>query len=185
MEITNLEIPDVKLLKPEVFSDSRGTFYESFNENIFQEHIGKEVKFVQDNHSVSKKNVLRGIHFQKDPFSQGKLIRVVSGCVIDVAVDLRKKSKTFGEWVSKEISGENNHQLWIPEGFGHAFIVKSEYAHFLYKTTHFYNKDSEGCIKWDDEFLNIDWQTSKSKIIVSKKDEEGQSFEKFSKENIF
>ena len=132
-----------------------------------------------------KKNVLRGIHFQRAPYSQGKLVRVIDGTVLDIAVDLRKESPTFGKWVGEIISGENNHQLWIPEGFGHAFVVKSDYAHFLYKTTNFYNKEYEECIKWDDDFLNIDWKIQKSKIIVSEKDAQGKTFNEFMQDNQF
>ena len=185
MKIESLSICDVKLLKPKIFRDSRGSFFESFNEKSFQEHINKKVRFVQDNHSYSKKNVLRGIHFQRAPYSQGKLVRVIDGTVLDIAVDLRKESPTFGKWVGEIISGENNHQLWIPEGFGHAFVVKSDYAHFLYKTTNFYNKEYEECIKWDDDFLNIDWKIQKSKIIVSEKDAQGKTFNEFMQDNQF
>lgn len=158
------DIEGLVLLEPKVFSDERGFFFESFNEKKFNEIIGNKVKFVQDNHSFSKKNVLRGIHFQLPPFDQGKLVRVIDGEVLDVAVDLRKSSKTFGNWVSVVLSSKKNNQFWIPEGFGHGFIVRSKTAHFLYKTTNYYNKESEGSIIWNDRMLNIDWGTEEPTI---------------------
>ncbi|MFL2730327.1 MAG: dTDP-4-dehydrorhamnose 3,5-epimerase [Gammaproteobacteria bacterium] len=157
MNLQLFEIEGLALLKPKIFHDDRGFFFESFNEDNFNKTIGKEIKFVQDNHSFSTKKVLRGIHFQLPPFAQGKLVRVIDGEVLDVAVDLRRNSETFGKWVSVILNSSENHQFWIPEGFGHGFVVISETAHFLYKTTNYYNKNSEGSIIWNDSTLNINW----------------------------
>lgn len=174
MNLQLFEIEGLALLKPRIFSDDRGFFFESFNQDNFNKTIGKEIKFVQDNHSFSTKNVLRGIHFQLPPFSQGKLVRVIDGEVLDVAVDLRKSSRTFGKWVSVTLSSKKNNQLWIPEGFGHGFVVKSETAHLLYKTTNYYNKESEESIIWNDKTLSIDWGIKNPNI--SKKDREAKDF---------
>lgn len=176
MESYKLKIPELVVFEPSVFKDERGFFQESYNKKKFDEIVGYSVDFVQDNHSFSTKNILRGIHYQLPPHAQGKLVRVVSGEVLDIGVDLRVNSPTFGMWDGLLLSEKNNKQLWIPEGFGHAFMVKSEYAHFLYKTTNFYNKNSEGCIKWDDRFLNIDWNVGSGKPIVSEKDNAGLTF---------
>ena len=174
MKATPLAIPDVILLEPKVFGDDRGFFFESFNHRRFEEAVGKPVTFVQDNHSRSMKNVLRGLHYQiQQP--QGKLVRVVQGEVFDVAVDLRKSSATFGQWVGAHLSAENKHQLWVPEGFAHGFVVLSETAEFLYKTTDYYAPEHERCICWDDPDLDISWPSS-SKLIVSTKDAQGKSF---------
>lgn len=157
MNVTRLSISDVLLLEPKVFGDERGFFYESFNQARFEEALGRNVKFVQDNHSRSLKGVLRGLHYQiQQP--QGKLVRVVSGEVFDVAVDLRKSSPTFGQWVGQILSAENKRQLWIPEGFGHGFVVLSDSAEFLYKTTDYYAPQYERSIAWNDPTLAIDWQ---------------------------
>jgi len=157
MKATPLAISDVVLFEPKVFGDERGFFFESFNEAQFSAAIGKEVKFVQDNHSRSLKNVLRGLHYQVEQ-AQGKLVRVVSGEVFDVAVDIRKSSPTFGQWVGEILSAENKRQLWVPEGFAHGFIVLSEAAEFLYKTTDYYAPAHERCIAWDDPTLGINCQ---------------------------
>ena len=137
MKVTPLRIPDVKLIEPEVFEDERGFFYESFNQQKFNEAMGENISFVQDNHSKSSKGVLRGLHYQEAPFAQGKLVRVVTGVVFDVAVDIRKESPTYGQWVSEVLSAENKKQLWIPEGFAHGFLTLTDATEFLYKTTNF------------------------------------------------
>lgn len=157
MKVTETKIPDVKIIEPTVFEDERGFFYESFNHKKFEESIGCEVTFVQDNHSNSKKGVLRGLHYQLPPRAQGKLVRVVQGEVIDVAVDIRKSSPTFMKWVAEILSAENKKQLWIPEGFAHGFLTLSETAEFLYKTTDYYAKECERSIVWDDPDIGIDW----------------------------
>ena len=156
MKATPLAIPDVFLIEPQVFGDERGFFFESFNQAKFEDAIGKKVTFVQDNHSKSSKGVLRGLHFQ-DPKPQGKLVRVTQGEVFDVVVDIRKDSPTFGKWVTEILSAENKKQLWVPEGLAHGFLVLSETAEFLYKTTGYYAPDCEKCIAWDDPSLNIPW----------------------------
>ncbi|MGR8941401.1 MAG: dTDP-4-dehydrorhamnose 3,5-epimerase [Gammaproteobacteria bacterium] len=156
MKVTPLAIPDVILLEPTVFGDERGFFFESFNQHRFEEIVGRKVNFVQDNHSRSAKNVLRGLHYQiRQP--QGKLVRVVVGEVFDVAVDIRKSSPTFGQWVGEILSAENKKQLWIPEGFAHGFVVLSNFAEFLYKTTDYYAPAYERCIAWNDSSLAINW----------------------------
>jgi dTDP-4-dehydrorhamnose 3,5-epimerase len=156
MKATYSAIPDVLIIEPTVFGDDRGFFFESFNHTQFEEVIGKEVKFVQDNHSHSAKDVLRGLHYQIQ-CPQGKLVRVVQGEVFDVAVDLRKNSKTFGCWVGEILSAQNKRQLWAPEGFAHGFVVLSETADFLYKTTNYYNPTYERCITWNDPAIGINW----------------------------
>ncbi|WP_057380451.1 dTDP-4-dehydrorhamnose 3,5-epimerase [Pseudomonas aeruginosa] len=174
MKATPLAIPDVILLEPKVFGDDRGFFFESFNHRRFEEAIGKPVTFVQDNHSRSVKNVLRGLHYQiQQP--QGKLVRVVQGEVFDVAVDLRKSSKTFGQWVGETLSADNKRQLWIPEGFAHGFVVLSETAEFLYKTTDYYAPAHERCILWNDATLAIQWPAG-IQPILSAKDAQGKLF---------
>jgi dTDP-4-dehydrorhamnose 3,5-epimerase len=157
MKITPLKIPDVLLIEPQVFDDSRGFFFESFNQYKFEEALGRKINFVQDNHSKSLKGVLRGLHYQLPPKAQAKLVRVIQGEVLDVAVDLRKSSATFGKWVGELLSGANKKQLWIPEGFAHGFLTLTDSSEFLYKTTDFYSKDHERAIYWDDETLNIEW----------------------------
>ena len=173
MKVTDTKIPDVKIIEPTVFEDERGFFFESFNQKKFEEAIGREVSFVQDNHSKSVKGVLRGLHYQVPPHSQGKLVRVVKGEVFDVAVDIRKSSPTFGQWVAEVLSAENKKQLWIPEGFAHGFLTLSETAEFLYQTTDYYFPSFERGIKWDDEFLAINWGTPNP--IISLKDQQSQS----------
>lgn len=156
MRVVQTPIPDILILEPDVFKDERGFFLESFNEKNFKEETGQDVTFVQDNHSRSKKNVLRGLHYQiKHP--QGKLVHVVNGVVFDVVVDIRKSSPTFGQWTGVELSEENHRHLWIPEGFAHGFVVLSDFADFLYKTTDYYVPDSERCILWNDPSIDINW----------------------------
>lgn len=175
MKVTRLYIPDVILIEPKVFGDDRGFFFESFNQARFEEAIGRSVKFVQDNHSRSVKNVLRGLHYQiKQP--QGKLVRVVQGEVFDVAVDLRKSSKTFGKWVGEILSAENKRQLWVPEGFAHGFLTLSDTAEFLYKTTDYYAPEYERCIVWNDPGLSIKWPVG-ARPLLSTKDTNGSSLQ--------
>lgn len=175
MNAKPLAIPDVVLFEPRVFGDERGFFFESFNQRRFEEAIGRSVNFVQDNHSRSAKNVLRGLHYQiKQP--QGKLVRVVEGAVFDVAVDLRKSSPTFGKWVGEVLSAENKKQMWVPEGFAHGFVVISGSAEFLYKTTDYYAPEHERCVTWDDPHLAIAWPISDAPS-VSAKDDCGARFE--------
>ena len=174
MNIKPTDIPDVLIIEPKVFGDDRGFFYESFNKKSFEEATGVAADFVQDNHSKSSKGVLRGLHYQiKQP--QGKLVRVVSGEVLDVTVDIRKSSDAFGQWVGVILSAENKRQLWVPEGFAHGFVVLSESAEFLYKTTDYYAPEFERCIRWNDSRLSIDWQYS-GDPLVSDKDTQGVSF---------
>ncbi len=175
MKVIDTAIPDVKIIEPAVFGDERGFFMESFNEKRFNEAIGQEVKFVQDNHSRSAKGVLRGLHYQLPPHAQGKLVRVVSGEVFDVAVDIRSESPTFGKWVGVTLSAANKRMFWIPEGFAHGFLVLSETADFLYKTTDYWHRDLERCIKWNDESININWPQIDS-VTLSAKDAEAPSF---------
>jgi dTDP-4-dehydrorhamnose 3,5-epimerase len=167
MKATPLAIPDVILLEPKVFGDDRGFFFESFNRRKFAELTGRDVDFVQDNHSRSVQNVLRGLHYQIQ-HPQGKLVRVVQGAVLDVAVDIRKSSPTFGQHVTVELSAENKRMLWIPEGFAHGFVVLSDSAEFLYKTTDYWFKEHERSILWNDPALAIDWQLSNAPAISAK-----------------
>jgi dTDP-4-dehydrorhamnose 3,5-epimerase len=175
MKVTPTSIPDVLIIESTVFGDARGNFFESFNQQVFDEAIGREVAFVQDNHSRSKRGVLRGLHYQAEPHAQGKLVRVVVGEVFDVAVDLRKSSSTFGQWVGVNLSAENKKQLWIPEGFAHGFLVLSDIAEFLYKTTDYWCAAAERTICWNDITLSIKWPLSSSPIL-SDKDRQGSSF---------
>jgi dTDP-4-dehydrorhamnose 3,5-epimerase len=171
MQMIPTAISGVLILKPKVFGDERGFFFESFNEKIFGELTGIHIRFVQDNHSLSGKNILRGLHYQiQQP--QGKLVRVVRGEVFDVAVDLRKHSPTFRQWVGVRLSSEDKQQLWIPAGFAHGFVTLSDYAEILYKTTDYYAPEHERCIRWDDPELNISWPID-SKPILSEKDKQG------------
>lgn len=172
MKITPTAIPDVLIIEPKVFGDARGFFYESFNQKAFNEATGTNHQFVQDNHSRSAKGVLRGLHYQiQQP--QGKLVRVVRGAVFDVAVDIRKSSPTFGKWVGVELSEENHKQLWVPPGFAHGFMVISDYADFLYKTTDYYAPEHERCIAWNDSSLKIEWPIEAAPKL-SAKDGEGK-----------
>lgn len=171
MNVINTAIPEVLVIEPKVFGDSRGFFLESFNARTFAERTGVDVEFVQDNHSRSQRGVLRGLHYQlQNP--QGKLVRVTQGEVLDVVVDIRRGSPTFGRWVSARLSAENHHQMWVPAGFAHGFVVLSESADFLYKTTDYYNPAAERCIRWDDPQLAIDWQLE-SEPLLSAKDQAG------------
>jgi dTDP-4-dehydrorhamnose 3,5-epimerase len=172
MKITPTKIPDVLLIEPKVFSDERGFFYESYNKKTFLNQVNISEQFVQDNHSRSVKNVLRGLHYQISQ-PQGKLIKVVLGEVFDVAVDLRTKSEYFGQWVGVNLSAENKHQLWIPPGFAHGFLVVSEYAEILYKTTDFYAPEHECTIIWNDPEIGINWSLTESPIL-SAKDQAGK-----------
>lgn len=168
MKATRLAIPDVILFEPQVFGDDRGFFFESFNHAEFEACIGRNIRFVQDNHSLSVKNVLRGLHYQiQQP--QGKLVRVIAGEVFDVAVDLRRTSLTFGKWVAANLSADNKKQLWIPEGFAHGFLVLSDKAEVLYKTTDYYAPKFERSILWNDPFLGISWSIE-SEPKLSEKD---------------
>lgn len=180
MKIINTKIPDVKIIEPKVFVDERGFFFESFNQQQFETAVGYSVNFVQDNHSKSTKGVLRGLHYQAPPHAQGKLVRCVLGEVFDVAVDIREYSPTFGEWVGVYLSAENKRQLWIPEGFAHGFVTLSETAEFLYKTTDYYHKQSEGAFCWNDADLNIQWPIQK--VLLSEKDVLAQTFSMFKQE---
>lgn len=157
MNVIATDIPGVFVLEPRVFGDSRGFFFESYNARALDEAVGVELRFVQDNHSRSARGVLRGLHYQLASHAQGKLVRVASGCVFDVAVDIRRGSPTFGKWVGVELTGENHRQLWIPPGLAHGFLVLSETADFLYKTTAYYAPQAERCIRWDDPELAIAW----------------------------
>ena len=175
MKVTPLAIPDVLRIEPKVFGDARGFFFESFNRRSFLEATGLDIDFVQDNHSRSVRHVLRGLHYQLPPRAQGKLVRVIAGEVFDVAVDIRPDSATFGAWASDILSAENKRQLWIPPGFAHGFLVLSEVAEFLYKTTDYWAPELERCIRWDDPRLNIQWPLSATPQ-VSAKDAAGVEF---------
>lgn len=167
MNVIETALPEVLIIEPKVFGDSRGFFYESFNARNFHEATGLDVEFVQDNHSRSAKNVLRGLHYQiKQP--QGKLVRVVRGVVFDVAVDVRKSSPNFGKWVGVELSEENHRQLWVPPGFAHGFLVLSDSADFLYKTTDYYAPEFERCLAWNDSLINISWPIQCEPLLSSK-----------------
>jgi dTDP-4-dehydrorhamnose 3,5-epimerase len=168
MQATRLAIPDVILFTPKVFGDERGFFYESFNQQKFTELTDLQPAFVQDNHSKSQKGVLRGLHYQLPPKAQGKLVRVVSGAVFDVAVDIRKSSATFGKWVGDILSAENQQQLWIPPGFAHGFVTLSDTAEFLYKTTDYYSPAHERCILWNDPEIGIDWKLPTTPTLSAK-----------------
>lgn len=167
MNVITTAIPEVLIIEPKVFGDARGFFFESFNTRSFSAMTGLSPVFVQDNHSRSSKNVLRGLHYQiRQP--QGKLVRVVAGEVFDVAVDLRKRSPTFGKWTGTTLSAENKRMLWIPEGFAHGFLVLSDSADFLYKTTDYYAPEHERCILWNDPAIGIDWPVSGTPILAAK-----------------
>jgi len=173
MQVTPTLIPEVLILEPRIFGDDRGFFLESYNQRSFQEATGWAPAFVQDNHSGSARNVLRGLHYQiRQP--QGKLVRVIAGKVFDVAVDIRKSSPTFGKWVGANLSAGNRKQMWIPPGFAHGFLVLSEFAEFLYKTTDFYAPEHECCIRWDDPEIGINWPLQ-GQPTLSQKDRQGAS----------
>jgi len=182
-----VEFEGLLLITPDKYKDQRGFFYESWNKKIFDKQTNSKTNFVQDNHSSSSKGVLRGLHYQINPSPQGKLVRCVFGEIFDVAVDLRRKSKTFANWVGVNLSAENMQQFWIPEGFAHGFLTMSDNAEVLYKTTDFWEKDCEKSIKWDDETLSINWPLEKINLefpLLSKKDKESKTFQK-SLKNFF
>ena len=170
MKVTPTAIEGVLIIEPKVFGDERGFFFESFNQRAFSEAVGHTVDFVQDNHSRSAKGVLRGLHFQRPPHAQGKLVRVTQGSVFDVAVDIRADSPTFGRWVGVELSGANHRQMWIPAGLAHGFLVTSDSADFLYKTTAYYRPDAEVSVRWDDPDLAIAWPLEGRVPSLSAKD---------------
>ncbi len=176
MQATRLAIPDVMLIEPQVFGDARGFFFESFNQRAFNDATGTDHHFVQDNHSRSSRGVLRGLHYQIQR-PQGKLVRVVQGAVFDVAVDIRKSSPTFGKWVGAELSADNHRQLWVPPGFAHGFLVLSDTAEFLYKTTDYYAPEYERCIVWNDSVIGIDWPVTEEMPALSEKDRHGLALE--------
>ncbi len=168
-----LAFPGIILFKPRVFEDDRGFFFESFNQKLFEEKTGLSKVFVQDNHSKSSKGALRGLHYQLPPRAQGKLVRVTQGEVFDVAVDIRKSSPTFGQWIGKVISAKNMKQIWIPEGFAHGFLTLSKTAEFLYKTDSYYAPEYEHCIAWNDPAIGIDWPINKNPLL-SAEDKQGK-----------
>jgi len=170
MKVIPTDLPEVLILEPRVFGDERGFFMESYNARAFNEAVGYDVQFVQDNHSHSECGVLRGLHYQLPPDAQGKLVRVTSGRVFDVAVDMRRGSRRFGKWVGVELSSENHRQLWIPEGFAHGFLVLSETADFLYKTTNYYAPRAERAVRWNDADLGIPWPVTGTEPRLSGKD---------------
>lgn len=175
MRIFPTRIPEVLLIEPRVFGDDRGFFFESFNQNAFNKATGLDVTFVQDNHSKSVKSVLRGLHYQLPPHEQGKLVRVVQGEVFDVAVDIRKGSSSFGQWVGETLSADNKKQLWIPPGFAHGFLTLSDTTEFIYKVTDYYAPQCENCIAWNDPDIAIHWPLEITPL-VSLKDGEGRAF---------
>jgi dTDP-4-dehydrorhamnose 3,5-epimerase len=170
MNVITTAIQGVLILEPKVFGDARGFFMESFNQMAFNDAVGHDVVFVQDNHSRSSKGVLRGLHYQLPPHAQGKLVRVTQGSVFDVAVDIRHGSATFGQWVGVELSGENHRQLWLPPGMAHGFLVTSESADFLYKTTDYYAPQAEGCVLWSDPAVAIVWPDIGMAPVLAAKD---------------
>ena len=175
MKLTPLCIPDVLLIEPKIFQDERGFFFESFNLREFKKTTSLDISFVQDNHSKSIKGVLRGLHYQLPPFAQGKLVRVIQGEVLDVAVDIRKSSATFGQYVSHVLSSENKKQMWIPEGFAHGFLTLSDTSEFIYKTSNYYNPYYERCLIWNDPILNISWEQG-IHLQISSQDILGKNF---------
>ena len=170
MKVTASSLPDLLTIEPRVFGDARGFFTESWSEKVFDEAVGRPVRFVQDNHSRSARGVLRGLHYQLPPHAQGKLVRCVSGAVFDVAVDLRRSSPHFGRWAGVELSADNHRQLWIPPGFAHGFLVLSESADFLYKTTDTYAPQAEGSVRWDDPAIGIEWPDLGLAPLLAEKD---------------
>ena len=177
MVLTKSNIEGLYIIEPLVFEDARGLFFETFNEQKFIKEIGLEIKFVQDNESISKKNVLRGLHYQTPPFAQGKLVRVVCGRALDIALDIRRNSPTYGQFEMIELSSENKKQFWIPPGFAHGFVALEENTIFNYKCTNYYSPVSERTIQWNDANLNIDWNISEP--IISEKDQKGLDFATF------
>jgi len=175
MKSTKLKFPEVLLLEPEIFEDERGFFYESFNQNKFEKATGKKIYFVQDNFSRSKKNTLRGMHYQLPPMAQGKLVSVLQGEIFDVVVDLRISSKTFGDYICQKLNSVTKQQLWVPEGFAHGFLVTSDFAEVMYKTTNFYSPNYERSIIWSDPDLFINWPNHNN-VLLSDKDKKASSF---------
>ncbi len=186
MNIIETKIPELLIFEPRIFADERGWFMESFNQNVFEKALKERgfdaPTFVQDNHSMSAKGVLRGLHYQIAPYAQGRLVRVVQGRAFDVAVDIRKNSPTFGQWVGVELNTQTHRQFWIPAGFAHGFVALEDNTQFLYKTTNFYHKDSERSIVWNDESIDIDWQTEGLELLINEKDANALSFEAATKE---
>ena len=176
MKFTPLAIPEVVLIEPKVFGDSRGFFLESFKQELFNQATGTQHDFIQDNHSRSSKGVLRGLHYQLNPYAQGKLVRVITGAVFDVAVDIRRSSPTFGRWVGAELTAENHHQLWIPPGFAHGFVVLSDTADFVYKTTAYYAPETDRGILWNDPDIGIEWPQLDIPFSLSDKDQKQPAF---------
>lgn len=170
MNFSKTNIPDVILCEPTIFNDERGYFFESFNQKVFEKYLGKPIHFCQDNEAKSTKGVLRGLHYQLPPFAQSKLVRVISGKVLDIVVDIRRNSPTFGQYVAVELSGENKHQLFIPAGFAHGYVVLSDEAIFSYKVDNYYHKETERGIIFNDAELQIDWKLPLNELIISEKD---------------
>ena len=185
MDIQRFDIEGLLLIKPKIHGDYRGYFFESFNKSKFEQELGYEVNFIQDNESKSRKGVLRGLHFQRPPFTQAKLVRVIEGKVLDVAVDLRIKSRTFGQSQTVVLSGENKHQFFVPRGFAHGFVVLSESATFSYKVDNEYAPSYDGGIIYSDNQLDIDWKLESESVILSKKDLHLPSFENYKRQPIF
>tara|TARA_B100000214_G_scaffold351709_1_gene306356 strand:- start:114 stop:701 length:588 start_codon:yes stop_codon:yes gene_type:complete len=178
-------IDDLFLITPSIFHDNRGYFYESWNQKKFDQLIGKSIKFLQDNHSFSKQGVVRGLHYQLQPFQQSKLVMCISGEIFDVAVDLRKNSRTFGSWVGVILNDKNQKKLWIPEGFAHGFLVMSSSALVIYKVDQYWKKDYEKSIRWDDEYLKIKWPEVIDKVLISEKDSNSMNFLDLNENQIF
>jgi dTDP-4-dehydrorhamnose 3,5-epimerase len=176
MNVIQTKLPGVLLLKPRLFRDDRGFFLESWNKKTFDAAVGRDVQFVQDNHSRSTRGVLRGLHYQVAPMAQAKLITVMRGSIFDVAVDLREDSPTRGRWVGEVLTDEDRSMLWIPEGFAHGFYVMSDYADVLYKTTAFYSQEHERCLLWSDATLSVAWPVDRADPVVSEKDQHGSAF---------
>ena len=181
MRVKETKLEGCFVIEPQVFGDERGSFFESFNQKKFEEKTGLKVNFVQDNQSISQRGVIRGLHLQKGEFAQAKLTRVIKGRVLDVAVDLRKESPTFGKHFSIELTGENKKQLFIPEGFAHGFSVLEDPTIFAYKCDNYYNKESEGGVIYNDKDLNIDWKLNEEEIVLAEKDEKLKAFKEFTK----
>ena len=181
----DIKISGVKLITPKIFKDNRGFFMESWNQRKFNDAVGRDITFKQDNHSKSSKGVLRGLHFQSNPFAQGKLVRCISGEIYDIAVDIRKESKTFLKWVGVLLNSQNHNQLWIPEGFAHGFLTLSNSAEVLYKTTEFWSKEHEKTIIWDDHKLSIDWLKHINEPKLSSKDLMGDKISNFDENDFF
>ena len=174
MKVTDTKFPDVKLIEPTVFRDERGFLFESFNHKRFEEVIGRKVTFVQDNHSKSRKGVLRGLHYQLSPHAQGKLVRVIQGEIFDVVVDIRKSSPNFGQWLGYTLSAQNKQQIWIPEGFAHGFLTMSESSEVIYKMTDYYFPENQRTLKWNSKKLDI--KLASEVILISENDEKGEEF---------